>query len=157
HLGTDFGTAVGTPVRSTADGVIRFAGWDGGYGNLVRVGHGNGFETRYAHLSRFAPGIRPGVRVRQGQVIAYSGNTGLSTGPHLHYELRQHGQARDPRNVRLPAAPPVPDEHREAFRTPMAERLGLLPPLPPEAPQTVATEPLDPTTDSSRGSAGTGD
>lgn len=126
HLGTDFGTGHGAPIKTTADGVIRQAGWDGGYGNLVRIDHGNGYETRYAHLSRFAPGIRPGKRVKQGQLIGYSGATGLATGPHLHYELRQFGRAVDPRTVRLPAAPPVPKEHMEAFRSLLGERETLL-------------------------------
>lgn len=129
HLGTDFGTGRGAPVLSTADGVIAAAGWDGGYGNLAKVQHGNGYETRYAHLSRFAPGIRRGTRVKQGQVIGYSGDTGLATAPHLHYEMRHNGRPVNPRTVRLPAAPPVPSEHMLAFRTLMARRVSLLPPL----------------------------
>ncbi|MEJ2504233.1 MAG: peptidoglycan DD-metalloendopeptidase family protein, partial [Gemmatimonadota bacterium] len=129
HLGTDYGTGRGAPIRTTADGVIAFADWDGGYGNLAKVNHGNGYETRYAHLSRFAPGIRRGVRVKQGQIIGYSGDTGLATAPHLHYELRQHGQPRDPRNVRLPAAPPVPEPLMDAFLQRRTERLALLPTL----------------------------
>ncbi|MFO7893992.1 MAG: M23 family metallopeptidase [Longimicrobiales bacterium] len=137
HLGTDFGTGVGAPVLSTADGVIRFAGWEGGYGNLVKINHGNGYETRYAHLSRFAPGIRRGVRVQQGQVIGYSGGTGVVTAPHLHYELRRHGAALNPRNVNLPARPPVPAELREAFELVVAERAALLPRLPDPDPGTV--------------------
>ena len=139
HLGTDFGTGRGAPVRSTADGVVRFAGWDGGYGNLARIYHGNGYETRYAHLSRFAPGVRNGVRVKQGQIIGYSGDTGLATAPHLHYEMRQNGQPRDPRNVKLPAAPGVPAERMAAFEEIMAERAGLLPVLPDPEPESVAS------------------
>ncbi|MDX1675702.1 MAG: M23 family metallopeptidase [Longimicrobiales bacterium] len=138
HLGTDFGTGRGAPVRSTADGVVRSARWDGGYGNLAKIYHGNGYETRYAHLSRFAPGIRPGVRVTQGQIIGYSGDTGLATAPHLHYELRQHGQPRDPRRVRLPAAPPVPEDRMERFQQVVTERLALLPALPAPQPETIA-------------------
>lgn len=138
HLGTDFGTGRGAPIRSTADGTIAWAAWDGGYGNLVKVNHGNGYETRYAHLSRFAPGIRRGTRVKQGQVIGYSGDTGLATAPHLHYELRQHGQPRDPRNVRLPAAPPVPAEYMETFRLVQGERLALLPGSPAESGPALA-------------------
>lgn len=134
HLGTDFGTGYGTPILSTADGVVRFSAWDGGYGNLVRINHGNGYETRYAHLSRFAPGIRRGTRVRQGQVIGYSGDTGLATAPHLHYEFRRHGQPVDPGSVRLPAAPPVPQEHMAAFQELTRDRTILLAsvPLPSE-------------------------
>lgn len=126
HLGTDFGTGYGAPIKSTADGVVTFAARDGGYGNLVRIDHGNGYETRYAHLSRFAPNLRRGRRVKQGQLIGYSGDTGLATAPHLHYEMRQHGRAVDPRTVRLPAAPPVPAQHMEAYRQLLRERTTLL-------------------------------
>ena len=126
HLGTDFGTGYGTPIKSTADGVITHAGRDGGYGNLVKIDHGNGYETRYAHLSRFAAGIRRGRRVKQGQVVGYSGDTGLATAPHLHYEMRHHGRPTDPRTVRLPAAPPVPAAHMGVFRALQAERVALL-------------------------------
>lgn len=136
HLGTDFGTGRGAPIRTTADGVVRFAGWNGGYGNLARIYHGNGYETRYAHLSRFAPGIRQGVHVEQGQIIGYSGDTGLATAPHLHYELRLNGQPQDPRNVRLPAAPAVPDEQRAAFDELVTERMRLLPGLADAEPET---------------------
>jgi murein DD-endopeptidase MepM/ murein hydrolase activator NlpD len=127
HLGTDFGTGRGAPVKTTADGVISFSGWDGGYGNLARVNHGNGYETRYAHLSRFAPGIRRGSRVKQGQVIGYSGDTGLATAPHLHYEMWQQGRPVDPRTVRLPSAPPVPPRYMAEFRALSVERVALLP------------------------------
>lgn len=126
HLGTDFGTGYGAPVRTTADGTISFAGWDGGYGNLIRINHGNGYETRYAHLSRFSPGIRRGARVKQGQVIGYTGATGLATAPHLHYEIRHHGRAADARTIRLPAAPPVPADQLAAFEDLAAERVRLL-------------------------------
>ena len=126
HLGTDFGTGYGAPILSTADGTISFAGWDGGYGNLVRIDHGNGYETRYAHLSRFEKGIRRGARVRQGQRVGYSGATGLATAPHLHYEFRRYGQPVDPRTVRLPAAPPVPPSRMEEFRRLLEERTVLL-------------------------------
>ena len=126
HLGTDFGTGRGAPIKSTADGVVSFAARDGGYGNLVRIDHGNGYETRYAHLSRFAPGIRRGRRVKQGQLIGYSGDTGLATAPHLHYEMRQHGRPVDPRTVRLPAAPPVPAGSMAEFRALVEERGPLL-------------------------------
>jgi murein DD-endopeptidase MepM/ murein hydrolase activator NlpD len=127
HLGTDFGAAHGTPVKTTADGTIAAAGWDGGgYGNLIRIDHGNGYETRYAHLSRVAPGIRRGTRVRQGQVIGYVGATGLATGPHLHYELRLYGQPTDSRTARLPAAPPVPEARMAEFRAVAQEKTVLL-------------------------------
>jgi murein DD-endopeptidase MepM/ murein hydrolase activator NlpD len=126
HLGTDFGTGYGAPVKTTADGAVSFASWDGGYGNLIRIDHGNGYETRYAHLSRFAPNVRRGARVKQGQVIGYTGATGLATAPHLHYEIRHHGRPADPRTMRLPAAPPVPEEHMAAFRALAVQRTTLL-------------------------------
>jgi len=126
HLGTDFGAHVGTPVKATADGTVRFAGRDGGYGYMIEVRHINGYSTRYAHLSRFRPGIRPGVRVKQGQIIAYSGATGLVNGPHLHYELRQHGRPLNPRRVTLPAAPSVPKERLPEYRELVAQRLTML-------------------------------
>ena len=126
HLGTDFGTGYGAKILSTADGTVSFAAWDGGYGNLVKINHGNGYETRYAHLSRFAPGVKRGTRVKQGQVIGYSGATGLATAPHLHYELRQHGRPVNARSVRLPAAPPVPKSKMEEFRGILDARTTLL-------------------------------
>jgi murein DD-endopeptidase MepM/ murein hydrolase activator NlpD len=130
HLGTDFGTGYGAPVKTTADGTVSFAGWDGGYGNLIRIDHGNGYETRYAHLSRFAPSVRRGARVKQGQVIGYTGATGLATAPHLHYEIRHHGRAADARTIRLPAAPPVPESQMDAFRELASERDALLASVP---------------------------
>jgi murein DD-endopeptidase MepM/ murein hydrolase activator NlpD len=130
HLGTDFGTGYGAPVKTTADGTVSFAGWDGGYGNLIKIDHGNGYETRYAHLSRFAPSVRRGTRVKQGQVIGYTGATGLATAPHLHYEIRHHGRAADARTIRLPAAPPVPGPQMEEFRELASERETLLASVP---------------------------
>jgi murein DD-endopeptidase MepM/ murein hydrolase activator NlpD len=140
HLGTDFGTGYGAPVKTTADGTISFAAWDGGYGNLIRIDHGNGYETRYAHLSRFAPGIRRSARVRQGQVIGYTGATGLATAPHLHYEFRHHGRPVDVRTVRLPAAPPVPPERMAAFQAVAQERSLLLAQVPPAGADTVLAD-----------------
>lgn len=125
HLGTDFGAASGTPVKATGDGRIEFAGRNGGYGNMVRIRHPGGYETRYAHLRGFARGIRRGAQVRQGQVIGYVGATGLATGPHLHYELRKGGRPLDARRVRLPGGPPVPTEQREAFEAVLRQRVAL--------------------------------
>lgn len=126
HLGTDFGAAPGTPVKATGAGVVSFAGWDGGYGNLVKIRHPNGYETRYAHLRGFARGIAAGKRVDQGDVIGYVGATGLATGPHLHYELRQNGQALDPRRMRLPTKPGVPEERLPEFKELLEQRVALL-------------------------------
>jgi murein DD-endopeptidase MepM/ murein hydrolase activator NlpD len=95
HAGIDFGAPVGSPVRAAADGKVEIAGPVSGYGNHVRIMH-DGFETSYSHLSEILEGIHPGVEVKQGEIIAYSGNTGLSTGPHLHFEYHVDGVAVDP-------------------------------------------------------------
>ena len=94
HEGTDIAVPHGTPIVATADGWVTFAGWNGGYGNLVKLLHMSGYETRFAHMSRFI--VANGQYVRRGTVIGYVGSTGQSTGPHLHYEVRYVGQARDP-------------------------------------------------------------
>ena len=97
HKGTDYAAASGTPVRTIGDGVVVFAGHKGGYGNVIDVRHRNGFVSRYGHLRGFAPGIRAGRSVSQGETIAYVGMTGLATGPHLHFEVLVNGVQRDPR------------------------------------------------------------
>jgi len=117
HRGVDYGAATGTPVRVTGDGQVAFAGRQGGYGNVVIVNHGRGNRTLYAHLSRFAPKMRVGQRVNQGQVIGYVGSTGWATGPHLHYEFQVNGQTKDPLTVALPNAQPLPDAYRRHFQT----------------------------------------
>jgi murein DD-endopeptidase MepM/ murein hydrolase activator NlpD len=101
HKGVDFGVPIGTPVMAAGSGVIQQEGRLGGYGNFMLVNHQNGYSTAYGHLSRFAPGIRVGARVRQGQVIAYSGNSGMSTGPHLHYEIRVNSVQVNPASVKV--------------------------------------------------------
>ncbi|MEM6782618.1 MAG: M23 family metallopeptidase [Bacteroidota bacterium] len=113
HNGVDFSVPTGTPIYATADGVISFRGVSGGYGNLVKIRHAkSNRETRYAHLSRFAPGIREGASVKRGDLIAYSGNTGLSTAPHLHYEVRD--LSGDPLNPVTTFAPGVtPQEYQD--------------------------------------------
>ncbi len=102
HKGTDFAAPTGTPVYAAGNGVIVRASRNGGYGNYVRIQHANGYETAYAHLSGYGPGIREGVRVRQGQVIGFVGSTGASTGPHLHYEVLYNGNQVDAMQLRLP-------------------------------------------------------
>ena len=94
HQGIDIANVLGTPVVATADGVVVQSGWSGGYGNLVQVDHANGLVSFYGHNSRLA--VQPGQPVKKGQVIAYMGSTGRSTGTHLHYEIRRHGEAIDP-------------------------------------------------------------
>jgi murein DD-endopeptidase MepM/ murein hydrolase activator NlpD len=103
HTGVDLAAGYGTPVFASADGMVSYAAGRGGYGNLVEVQHPNGLATRYAHLSRIAPGLMSGRPVRQGTVIGYVGSSGLATGPHLHYEVRQRGQPVDPIRVQLSA------------------------------------------------------
>ncbi len=101
HRGVDFAAPKGTPVLAAGAGVVEAAGRNRGYGNYVRLRHNRDFVTAYAHLARFAPGLRPGHRVEQGQVIGFVGATGLATGPHLHYELLEAGRAIDPMSVDL--------------------------------------------------------
>jgi murein DD-endopeptidase MepM/ murein hydrolase activator NlpD len=96
HEGVDFAVPVGTPVYAAADGVVQAVGPYAGYGNYVRIAHTDGIDTAYGHLSRFAPGLKPGVAVVRGQLIAFSGSTGRSTGPHLHFEVRTDSKPVDP-------------------------------------------------------------
>jgi len=103
HQGVDFAVPAGTPIVASGDGVVAAAGWSGGYGNLVELRHDGSYSTRYGHMSRIAKGIKPGIRVHQGDVIGYVGMTGLATGPHLHYEVRVESRAINPLGVRLAA------------------------------------------------------
>ena len=111
HYGVDYVGPRGTPVEAVSDGRVVSAGWSGGYGRLVVLGHAEGYQTRYGHLSGFGKGIRSGAPVRQGQVVGYVGSTGLSTGPHLHYEVRKFGSAVNPFKLNPPRRSPV----RQAF------------------------------------------
>jgi murein DD-endopeptidase MepM/ murein hydrolase activator NlpD len=115
HNGVDYAAASGTPVYAVGDGVIRRAGNGGGYGNVVDIAHSRGYLTRYAHLRGFAPGIRAGARVKQGDVIGYVGMTGLATGPHLHYEFHSNGRPVDPNSIRDITGDPVPPSYRSQF------------------------------------------
>ena len=100
HKGTDFAAPIGTPIMAAGDGVIVRAGGNGSYGNYVRIRHSDGYETAYAHMSRFGRGVRTGARVSQQQIIGYVGTTGRSTGPHLHYEVLYNGQQMNPMRLR---------------------------------------------------------
>lgn len=115
HQGTDYAAAYGTPVRATADGIVTEAGRTGGYGNLVEIRHANGIRTRYGHLSKFARGLHVGQRVGQEQTIGYVGSTGLSTGPHLHYEFLVNGRPTNPQRKDAGAGEPVPSKLKPAF------------------------------------------
>ena len=103
HTGVDFAAVTGTPIFAAGDGVVEEIGPKGGYGNYLRVRHGSGFATAYAHISRFARGVKSGARVRQGDVIAYVGSTGRATGPHLHFEVLREGRQVNPVGLNLPA------------------------------------------------------
>ena len=116
HQGTDFAAASGTPVVAPADGVVVEARRWGGYGNWLRIRHNNGLESGYGHLSRYATGLRAGQRVSQGQVVAYVGSTGASTGPHLHYELWRNGQRINPAGVRTQEGTELAGADLAAFR-----------------------------------------
>ncbi len=129
HKGVDYAAPTGTRVRAVSDGVVDFAARQGGYGNMVVIKHQGQYSTAYAHLSGFAQGLRKGARVSQGDVIGYVGQTGWATGPHLHYEFRVAGEARNPLAVALPAALPIAASEMAAFRaeaTPLAGKLELL-------------------------------
>jgi murein DD-endopeptidase MepM/ murein hydrolase activator NlpD len=115
HTGVDWAAPQGTPIIASGNGVIEEAGWSGGYGRHTVIRHANGYETSYSHQSAIAKGIKPGVRVRQGQVIGYVGSTGLSTGNHLHYELIVNGTKVDPMRVRLPTGKVLKGADLEAF------------------------------------------
>jgi len=128
HRGVDYAAPTGTPVRATANGVVAFAGQQGGYGNVIVVRHQGVFSTLYAHLSRFATRLRSGARVAQGEVIGYVGQTGWATGPHLHYEFRVADVQRNPLTVVLPGGEPLPAAQRSAFAAriePAVAQLGI--------------------------------
>jgi murein DD-endopeptidase MepM/ murein hydrolase activator NlpD len=128
HLGVDYGAPVGTPVRAVGDGVVTLAAWSGGGGNVVKIRHNATYQTAYKHLKGFASGIHNGSHVQQGQVIAYVGTTGLSTGPHLHFEFYQSGVFVDPVSKKFPSSDPVPADHLEQFKAESAVLLSALPP-----------------------------
>jgi murein DD-endopeptidase MepM/ murein hydrolase activator NlpD len=128
HEGTDYSASSGTPVLAAGDGTVLRAGRSGGYGNLVEIRHRNGITTRYAHLRAFARGLTAGRRISQGQVIGFVGSTGLASGPHLHYEFRVNGAARDSRRVDLGGGEPLARSLRPAFeqeRQRLARALGV--------------------------------
>lgn len=131
HEGTDYAAAPGTPVMAAGDGSVTHAGYTGGYGNLVEIRHRNGITTRYGHLRGFARGLQVGAHVQQGDIIGYVGATGLATGPHLHYEFRVNGVARDSRSVDMGNGQPVPAADRAAFEQDRARLDSLLRPTAP--------------------------
>ena len=117
HRGTDFAAPMGTPIMASGDGVIKKAGWCGGGGNCIVIKHNSTYQTIYAHMSKFASGIRSGVRVKQGQTIGFVGSTGKSTGPHLHYEVVINGKKVNSQTLKLPSGKVLKGEQRKLFET----------------------------------------
>ena len=117
HRGTDFAAPMGTPIMASGDGVIKKAGWCGGGGNCVKIKHNSTYQTVYAHMSKFARGIKAGVRVKQGQTIGYVGSTGKSTGPHLHYEVIVNGKKINSQKLKLPSGKILKGVERKLFET----------------------------------------
>ena len=117
HRGTDFAAPLGTPIMASGDGIIKKAGWCGGGGNCVKIKHNSTYQTVYAHMSKFARGIKPGVRVKQGQTIGYVGSTGKSTGPHLHYEVIVNGKKVNSQKLKLPSGKILKGKDRKLFET----------------------------------------
>jgi murein DD-endopeptidase MepM/ murein hydrolase activator NlpD len=137
HAGTDWAGPIGTPILASGNGVVEKAGWTSGYGYQTIIRHANGYETSYSHQSRIAKGVVPGARVRQGQVIGAIGNTGLSTGPHLHYELSVNKVKVDAMRVRLPSGRTLKGAELAAFKK-ERDRIDTLMAAPPE-PQKIAS------------------
>ena len=115
HLGTDFAAALGVPVMASGTGTITKAQWCGGGGNCIKIKHNSTYSTIYAHLSKFASGIKYKTKVKQGQIIGYVGSTGLSTGPHLHYEVIVNGKKVNSQKLNLPSGKILKDEERKKF------------------------------------------
>ena len=115
HTGTDFAAPTGTPILASGDGLVVRAQWCGGGGNCVKIKHNRVYQTVYAHMSKFARGIKKGVRVKQGQIIGYVGSTGLSTGPHLHYEVIENGRKINSQKLKLPSGKVLKGDKRKVF------------------------------------------
>jgi len=120
HQGVDFAAPKGTPIMAAGSGIVESAGWNGSYGRYIRIRHNSTYKTAYAHLSGIARGVSAGSRVNQGEVIGYVGNTGRSTGPHLHYEILVNGRKTNPMTVRLPAGKSMPEAERDPFELSLA-------------------------------------
>lgn len=138
HHGLDYVAPIGTPVASIGDGKVIFKGWKGGYGNLVEIKHKNNFRSRYGHLSRFAKGLHVGKRVKSGELIGYLGSTGLSTGPHLHFELHKDGIPVNPLKVNIPRAPSVKDKYMTLFKAHCDSLLHIIETLSAEGEEAAA-------------------
>ena len=126
HRGVDYAAPIGTPIRVTGDGKVAYKGLRSGYGKALIIDHGNGYQTVYAHMSQFRSDLKIGSVVKQGQVIGYVGQTGLATGPHLHYEFQVNGVHRDPLTIKLPSAAPIAAAERKDFTEKTARFAGLI-------------------------------
>lgn len=126
HKGVDYAARRGTPIRAAGDGKVIFKGRKGGYGRVIILQHGTTYSTLYAHLNSYNRKLRVGSKVKQGQTIAYVGSSGLTTGPHLHYEFRVNGVHRNPLTVRLPISKPVPERYKADFELMTAPKLAQL-------------------------------
>ena len=115
HRGTDFAAPKGTPIMASGSGTIEVVKWWGAYGKYIRIKHNSKYKTAYAHLNSYARGIRPGAKVRQGQIIGYVGSTGRSTGPHLHYEVLVNGKRKNSQRLKLPSGRTLRGSDREKF------------------------------------------
>ncbi|MBN2496551.1 MAG: peptidoglycan DD-metalloendopeptidase family protein [Deltaproteobacteria bacterium] len=143
HNGIDFAAPIGTPVWAPADGTVTFAGRKGASGRMVSVRHANGYATVYCHLHRIARGVRGGVRLRQKQLIGTVGNTGRSTGPHLHYGMKRNGRWVNPLRQKFPPARPVPAGELDAYRSaiaPLQKRLDSIQ-VPPASRELASDSP----------------
>lgn len=128
HKGVDYGAASGTPIVAVADGRVVFSGWHGGHGNFVKLEHAGGLGSGYGHMSRIA--VRSGTYVRQGQLIGYVGSTGLSTGPHLHFEVYKNGAAVNPTGVSFISQPQLAGAELRKFQSQLATYLTVKPGAP---------------------------
>ena len=142
HRGIDYASPLGTEIYAVGDGTITMRGWSGGYGNIVRIRHANGYETGYGHMNGFASGQSVGSYVRQGEIIGYVGSTGLSTGPHVHFEMKKNGSYVNPAEEIVPPADPLTGEELERFlaEMPVLEAQwsllsGMELPVPPPLPE----------------------
>jgi len=126
HLGIDYAAPIGTPVWTVAEGTVTFVGWNGGYGRYIKIKHAQGITTSYGHLSRYAKGIKKGVKVKQGQTIGYVGSTGLSTGPHLDFRITQNGTYVNFLQTKFPTASSVKPEYFDEFERTTQKYLGCL-------------------------------
>jgi len=141
HLGIDYGAPVGTPIMAVGEGTVEFANWSGGGGRVLKIRHNSTFTTAYKHLSRFSKGISAGKKVHQGDIVAFSGSSGLSTGPHLHFEFLKNGSFVDPQSLKFPSASPLSDDEKNRFADVLRKNTSLLPQWPTES--TVAMRRSD--------------